>query len=85
MPTTMSSETRPPLSITAFARWPTSVPAATAARSMSPVLSCGVWYFSTIFGACVPFPAPGGPKRMMICLGAASIVMWPHESVVNCD
>ena len=66
MSTTMSSVTSAPESIASFASFPTLVPAATAARSMSPVLSCGVFSRFTIFGACVPFPAPGGPKRMMI-------------------
>ena len=37
IPMTISSETRPPASITALAFSPTGVPAATAARSMSPV------------------------------------------------
>ncbi len=42
MPMTISSETRPPDSMTALALRPTGVPAATAARSMSPVESCGI-------------------------------------------
>mmetsp|Transcript_14436 Transcript_14436/g.60227 ORF Transcript_14436/g.60227 Transcript_14436/m.60227 type:complete len:208 (+) Transcript_14436:237-860(+) len=66
IPTTISSLTRPPDSITAFAFRPTSVPAETAARSMSPVESCGTPSASTILGACDPLPAPGGPKRIMI-------------------
>mmetsp|Transcript_95271 Transcript_95271/g.275329 ORF Transcript_95271/g.275329 Transcript_95271/m.275329 type:complete len:216 (-) Transcript_95271:17-664(-) len=66
MPQTISSETRPPDSMTAFACFPTSVPSATAARSISPVLSCGAPTFSTTFGACVPFPDPGGPKSITI-------------------
>ncbi len=69
-PTTRSSETSPPASITSFACLPTSVPAATAARSMSPVLSCGMPSASTILGACVPLPAPGGPNRIMILRAA---------------
>ena len=39
MPTTISSVTSAPESIAALAFLPTSVPAATAARSMSPVES----------------------------------------------
>ena len=35
---------------------------------MSPVESCGTPSVSTIFGACEPFPAPGGPKRIMMSL-----------------
>jgi len=64
MPTTISSDTKPPLSITALAFSPISLPLATASLSMSPVESCGVFSLETIFGACVPLPAPGGPKRM---------------------
>mmetsp|Transcript_14053 Transcript_14053/g.46870 ORF Transcript_14053/g.46870 Transcript_14053/m.46870 type:complete len:235 (+) Transcript_14053:201-905(+) len=64
MPTTMSSETSPPACMIAAACLPTSVPAATAARSMSPVESCGAPNLATSFGACVPLPEPGGPKRM---------------------
>ena len=50
--------------MTAFAFWPTSLPAATAALNMSPVESWGAPSLSTSFGACVPLPLPGGPKRM---------------------
>ena len=64
MPTTISSPTSPPASMTAFAFWPTSLPAATAALNMSPVESWGAPSLSTSFGACVPLPLPGGPKRM---------------------
>src|SRR5215210_3043731 len=64
MPITISSETSPPLSITALARCPIGVPAATAARSMSPVESCGIPNRSTMRTAWVPFPAPGGPRRI---------------------
>ena len=73
--TTRSSLTRPPLFMTPSASLPTSVPAATAARSMSPVLSCGVPSCSTMRGACVPLPAPGGPKRMMIVRFVYSVSM----------
>ena len=66
MPHTMSSVTSAPASIAALACLPTAVPAATAARSMSPVDSCGVWSLASILGACVPLPAPGGPNRIMI-------------------
>ena len=58
--------TKPPDSITDLAWTPISVPAATAARSMSPVESCGMPISATIFGACEPFPDPGGPKRIMM-------------------
>ena len=71
MPTTISSVTKAPESIAALAFFPTSVPAATAARSMSPVESCGMLSLSTIFGACVPLPAPGGPNRIKMFLDLA--------------
>jgi hypothetical protein len=61
IPTTISSLTSPPAFMTASAFFPTSVPAETAARNMSPVESCGMPNKSSILGPCVPFPAPGGP------------------------
>jgi hypothetical protein len=42
----MSSDTRPPASMTFFAARPSSVPALMAARSISPVEICGMLYFS---------------------------------------
>eukprot|EP00966_Prymnesium_polylepis_P324382 7380433-Prymnesium_polylepis.2 len=70
--TTSSSETSPPDAMTSFAFLPTSEPAATAARSMSPVESWGVLSLSTIFGACEPLPAPGGPKRIITIFDSAT-------------
>src|SRR6188472_1907907 len=65
---TIASLTSSPASITAFALRPTGVPWATAARSMSPVESWTIPRVSSRRAACVPFPAPGGPSRMMfIC------------------
>src|SRR5690606_18107232 len=58
-------ETSSPASMMAFALRPTSVCAATAARSMSPVESCRIPRCSIRRAACVPLPAPGGPRRMM--------------------
>ena len=49
---------------TALAFLPKSVPADTAARSMSPVAKWQTQYSSTTRGACVPLPHPGGPTRM---------------------
>mmetsp|Transcript_7763 Transcript_7763/g.29042 ORF Transcript_7763/g.29042 Transcript_7763/m.29042 type:complete len:223 (+) Transcript_7763:363-1031(+) len=66
MPHTISSVTSAPDSIACLASLPTVVPAETAARNISPVLSWGVPSFFSIAGACVPFPAPGGPKRIRI-------------------
>ncbi len=60
----MSSDTRPPVSITCFAASPSGVPAFTAARSMSPVEICGMPNASLMNVAWVPLPAPGGPSRI---------------------
>src|SRR3954470_6670168 len=62
---TISSETSSPAAITAFALRPISVPAATAALSMSPVESWTIARCSTRRLAWVPLPAPGGPRRRM--------------------
>src|SRR5215471_14221616 len=63
-PTMMSSDTSAPLSITFLAASPSGVPAFTAARSMSPVEICGMPNASLMNVACVPLPAPGGPRRI---------------------
>src|SRR5262245_54624898 len=60
----MSSETSWPASMTFFAAMPSGVPAFTAARSISPVEICGMPNFSRMKFACVPLPAPGGPRRI---------------------
>ena len=49
---TRLSVTRPPAAITSLACLPTSLPAATAERSISPVESCGILRAWTILGAC---------------------------------
>ena len=60
----ISSETKPPASITFLASIPNGVPALTAARNISPVEICGIPNFSHINLACVPLPAPGAPNRI---------------------
>src|SRR5689334_18682175 len=69
---TMASLTSSPRSITALALMPTGVPAATAWRSMSPVdnwiIPRAVWSRA----AWVPFPAPGGPNKMMFSIEGRS-------------
>ena len=45
--------------------FPIEVPSLTAARRMSPVDIWGIRYSSTSILACVPFPAPGGPSKIM--------------------
>mmetsp|Transcript_28219 Transcript_28219/g.62996 ORF Transcript_28219/g.62996 Transcript_28219/m.62996 type:complete len:221 (+) Transcript_28219:481-1143(+) len=78
MPTTTSSPTSLPAFMSALALSPMAVLAPTAARSMSPVESCGMFSSSSIFGPCVPLPAPGGPKRIMILRGlkVASLMIF---------
>src|SRR3954452_8572193 len=66
MPTTISSETSSPRAMTSLARRPIGVPAATAARNMSPVANWGIPSRSTTRTDCVPFPAPGGPSRIIL-------------------
>jgi hypothetical protein len=50
-----------PASMIGLTFLPRGVPVVTAARNMSPVAKWHTLYFSLIKGACVPFPAPGGP------------------------
>ncbi len=62
----MSSETSAPESITAFTFSPSSLPAFTADRNMSPVEIWGIPNSRQMNCACVPFPAPGGPSSMIL-------------------
>src|SRR6267142_2838246 len=64
MPMTTSSGTRSPRSMISFDLFPRSVPAAMAARSMSPVDNWGSRHSACRIFACVPLPAPGGPNRI---------------------
>ena len=64
-PIIKSSDTNSPASIIAFALTPNGVPAFTAALNISPVDIWGIPYFSQINCACVPFPAPGAPSKMI--------------------
>ena len=61
-----SSDTNPPDAIMSLTFRPRAVPAATAARNMSPVEICGIPIFSIISFACVPFPAPGAPNKITL-------------------
>src|SRR4051812_35315741 len=72
MPRMTASGTRSPRSIYAFASSPSGVPLRIAARSSSPVASVGTPSAAASSGACVPFPAPGFPKRTMIIGGGGS-------------
>src|SRR5437764_9765147 len=72
MPRMTESGTRSPRSIHALASSPSGVPLRIAARSSSPVASVGTPSAAASSGACVPFPAPGFPKRTMIIGGGES-------------
>ena len=73
MRTTTSSGTRSPLSMIALALRPISVPAFTAARSMSPVESWMSPCLAAISLACVPLPAPGGPSRIRFIIASSPL------------
>ena len=64
-PTMTSSETKMPSSINFLAFLPKSVPALIASLSILPVEICGILNSWQSTSACVPFPAPGGPKRII--------------------
>jgi hypothetical protein len=57
-----SSGTSVPESSSGCTCLPSSVPAAIAARNMSPVAMCGTPYSAEMRFACVPLPAPCGPS-----------------------
>src|SRR3990172_5357383 len=59
---------------------PSSLPALTAARSMSPVEICGMPYFWVMKPACVPLPAPGGPKNMSRIVSSLSSLKTVESS-----
>src|SRR5438552_16235228 len=59
-----SSGTSPPFSMSGPATRPSAVPAAMASRSMSPVEIFGMRRCAARRAACVPLPAPGGPRKM---------------------
>ena len=68
MPTTMSSPTRPPASMTFFASTPSFVLRETWSRSKSPVAMWQTQNSSRMRGACVPLPVV--PRR---CQGRACL------------
>ena len=78
-PRIISSETKPPASITFLASIPSGVPALTAALSMSPVDICGILYCLVINPACVPLPAPGPPSKMTFIENAPLDYEWSIE------
>src|SRR5438034_11594131 len=52
-----------------FTRRPRGVPAAIASRRISPVAICGIPYSEAIRFACVPLPAPWGPRMRTFTSG----------------
>src|SRR5690349_5916091 len=79
MPRMTASGTRSPRSMYDFASSPSGVPLRIAARSSSPVASVGTPSAAASSGACVPFPAPGLPKRRMI-IEAGECGAWSSEA-----
>src|SRR6478735_6045649 len=63
MPSRIASDTSSPRAMTSFASRPSLLPAATSARSRSPVEMCGTCRCSFRRAACVPLPEPGAPNR----------------------
>src|SRR5579864_8079787 len=61
---TRSSGTNSPRSMMALARKPSGVPRLACSRNISPVEIWGTPYSWAICLACVPLPAPGGPKKI---------------------
>src|SRR6476659_4573047 len=59
----VASSTSSPAAMIPRTRSPSSLPAATASRSMSPVEMAQTPRRSHSTWACVPLPAPGGPSR----------------------
>src|SRR6185503_899733 len=55
--------TRSPASMIRRTRRPSSLPLATASRSMSPVEMAGIPSWRARAAACVPLPDPGGPRN----------------------
>src|SRR5215475_8252743 len=64
MRSTIESGTSSPRAMIGWARWPSEVPCDTCSRSMSPVERCGAENRRASSFAWVPFPAPGGPRKI---------------------
>src|SRR5512135_1614456 len=84
MPTTTASGTSSPLSMYFLASRPSGVLSARFFLRMSPVDIWGMPYFSTKSFACVPLPAPGGPKSIIrMVLSSPSLYLDAfHETFV---
>src|SRR5215471_11891338 len=64
MRSTIESGTSSPRAMIGCARCPSEVPCETCSRSMSPVERCGAAKRRANSFAWVPFPAPGGPRKI---------------------
>ncbi len=73
----MSSGTSWPARMIASAFLPISLPAATWARSMSPVESWAMPKVSSSLFACVPLPEPGGPNSTTFISASLFPAAWP--------
>src|SRR6266404_5989569 len=87
---TVSSGTSSPLAISALQARPSGVPASMAARSISPVESCGSPRFSVSILAWVPLPAPGArtepdsPSRSsQLRFLQQAFILLRHEMTLN--
>src|SRR5580658_5461405 len=69
---TSESGTSSPRYMIGLAFIPSGVPLAMCSRSMSPVERCGTEYLPASFFACVPFPAPGGPRKITARLSSSA-------------
>src|SRR5207247_2404819 len=74
-----SSGTSRPAARSGSACLPSSVCAAIASRNMSPVEMCGKEYSAAIRFACVPLPAPCGPKTSRFTLPQESFIGTHHH------
>ncbi len=83
MPRIILSSTNLPASMIDLAFLPNSVPLAIASRNMSPVDSWTKPYLSIKRVACVPLPAPGGPRRINIIF--SSLASWIYGSGFHID
>ena len=77
MPMMTSSGTSLPASMKLLAFRPVSVPFLIASRRMLPVEMVGMFSFLLMISACVPFPAPGAPKRISFIASSSNYSRKP--------
>src|SRR5437764_12549959 len=81
MRTTTSSGTRSPRSMKALASRPSGVSFVTFSRKMSPVPIRTTSNRSSSRWACVPFPAPGGPRSTSRMTLPEEALVVPHQQL----